>query len=499
MTNAIYDRILYDEALYGEYEEDNLLRWAIEVDWDGDGVFDGSNEAKWVTYLRTERGRDNYVDFQANGIVFPSVGKATVILDNSERRYDPRNVSGPLYGYLDSGKLFRIGVMYQEIFYEVFTGIISDLRPTGGGSKEVRLSAEDGLAWFNDKSTYIQVQTALRLDEAIDLVLDEVAWPWSRDLDISTDFLSFWWADDSAAGEISKLMQSGLGYFATMADGAARFIRRNTVTVDGIELNDENTLNDPELGLPLDTYRNIVRVAYYPLVQKNTGTIWEDTTTLEIPAGETRTIWCDYTYNDSPTPAVNVVNPVATTDFLMNAADDGSGTNLTGSCSVTLTNFGKKGKLVITNSSGSLGYMVLLKIRGDAIVVDYPAAVEEQRADYATQPRSFKLELPLQQDAGAARSIAVAFADFLETRNTWPTVQVDQRPEIQFVPDLFETLRYNSAFLAVDDSFRVGKIIHEARGTLQSVRTTFKLEPYITGSLAWEFDITDFGTDTIFG
>jgi len=31
------------------------------------------------------------------------------------------------------------------------------------------------------------------------------------------------------------------------------------------------------------------------------------------------------------------------------------------------------------------------------------------------------------------------------------------------------------------------------------VRTTFKLEPYITGALAWEFDITDFGTDTIFG
>lgn len=499
MPNAIYGQILYDGALYGEYVEDNLLRWAIEVDWDGDGAFDGENEAEFVTSIRIERGRDHYVDFQANGIVFPSVGRLTLTLDNSDRRYDARNPSGPLYGYLDSGKFIRVRVMYREVYYPVFCGIVSDIRPSGRW--EARLSAEDGLAWFTDKDVYVSVQTGLRIDEAMGAVLDDVAWPtlWGRNLDISSDILPFWWADSSAAGALSELTQSGLGYFATRADGTARFIRRNSITVDGAGLTDGNTLNEPEPGLPLDSYRNIVRVAYYPLVQKATGTIWEDSTTLQVAAGGSRTIWVDYTYDGTPAPAINVVSPVATTDYTMNAAADGSGANLTASCSVVLTNLGKKGKLVISNISGSLGYMTLLKIRGDAIVVDYPGAVEELRADYATNPRSFKLDLPLQQNAEAAEGIAEIFADFLENRNTWPIVQMEDRPDVQFGVDLFDTLRYTSEALGIDESFRAGKIIHETSGTLQIVQTTFRLEPYITGSPAWTFDITDFGTETIFG
>jgi hypothetical protein len=122
------------------------------------------------------------------------------------------------------------------------------------------------------------------------------------------------------------------------------------------------------------------------------------------------------------------------------------------------------------------------------------------RSDYLTAPRTFTLELDWQQSAGAAISLATAFADFLSTRRAWPTVQIEARPEVQFAADLFDTVVHDSGHFVSNNSYRIGKIIEESTSeTLQGVRSTWKLEPYIIGVSYWTWDIAEFGVDTIFG
>ena len=50
----------YSEFKYGITASDNLL-WAIEVDWDNDGLFDGQNEATYTYDFQSSRGRDYYI------------------------------------------------------------------------------------------------------------------------------------------------------------------------------------------------------------------------------------------------------------------------------------------------------------------------------------------------------------------------------------------------------------------------------------------------------
>jgi len=49
-TGAIYGVTKYGEEYYGAIPTNQAtFRWAIEVDWDGDGYFDGTSEAGRMT------------------------------------------------------------------------------------------------------------------------------------------------------------------------------------------------------------------------------------------------------------------------------------------------------------------------------------------------------------------------------------------------------------------------------------------------------------------
>ena len=62
-----YGTFKYSTQKYGVSVNPNLL-WALEVDWDDDGVFDGSNDAVRVTGLRSERGDQYFISGDGRGL-----------------------------------------------------------------------------------------------------------------------------------------------------------------------------------------------------------------------------------------------------------------------------------------------------------------------------------------------------------------------------------------------------------------------------------------------
>ena len=498
---ALYGSFKWGSGVkWGATAHDNLL-WAVCIDWYDTGYAEGLNEAARCIDVSWERGRDTFLQSNTSGIRFPAVGRATVTLDNHDLLYDPRNVASEYYGYIRPGHKARIGVRVSgssSIIWR-FTGRVADIRPSGWRNGYVDITLEDALQWLYDQDVDIDVQQSIRIDEAIASVLDTSAWPWQRRLSISSDSLAYWWATNKASTEISDLTASGIGYFSVLGDGTARFINRSEVSSDSVSLSDDNTLNSPDLQQPWETYKNIIRVRWNPRQLQSAGVIWADITVpIALAPGETYTTFGDYTYNNQIVPAL--YSTISASDMTANSQPDGSGTNLTSQFATTLTDFGTSAKITVRNNSASLGYITLLQITGQAISVPYTGAFIENRLDYQTDPRTWTLELPWQQNSARAESIAVVMADYLAAVRTWPTVELENRFDVQFTPDIFDTLRYTSSYLNIDSSFRVGKIRERwLAPNGQAIRTSFVLEPYLPGIGAWTWPITNFGVDTIFG
>lgn len=477
------------------------LSWAVQIDWFDSGYTEGINEGSRCVACEWERGRDTFLETNTAGVRFPSVGRATITLDNYDGLYNPRNVSGEYYGYVAPGHNARIGVKTgagSAIKWR-FTGRVSEIAPSGWRNGYVDITIEDALQWLYDQDIDIDVQQVIRVDEAIALVLSTSVWPWGSDLSISSDSLGYWWASKKASTEIADLTASGIGYFSVLGDGTARYMNRSEVSPSSITLTDDNTLNNAKIAQPWENYKNIIKVKWYPRQLQASSVIWSDISlpVLAVP-GNSYITFGDYAFNSQTGPALYAA--ISASDYSANSASDGTGTDLSANFSAALTDFGSSAKVVIANNGLVQGWIRLLQITGQAVTVPFTGSFVEQRLDYAINPRTWVLELPWQQNSARSQAISEILADYLSVERIWPVVQVENRFDVQFSPDIFDTLRYTSTYLSIDDSFRVGKIRERwLSENGQAVQTTYVLEPYIPGSIAWTWPVTNFGVDTIFG
>lgn len=356
------------------------------------------------------------------------------------------------------------------------------------------------------------MQQTITPDAAIGKILDAVQWPsqWGRNLDVSSETIPYWWSSGNkiAMSELDDLALSFLGYFFVDADGQACYIKRSNVSAAVAEYDQTEILKDIGNPQPYELLRNVTRIKVHPRTRAATGVIWQllGNTPSVIPgAGNALTLFANYTYNNVTAPAVSVITPVATTDFLVNTQTDGLGTNLTSSCTVTLTDFGDTAKLVITNNSGSTGYITFLRIRGDAIYepnasdVTYPSDLSTVR-----RPRELVFDLLWQQDINVAVDISNVLGAFYAGQHPMPNIKIDDRPSLQYAADLFDIVTLTSDYLGLGgESFRVGGIEEQTDSQFencQKVSTRLYLEPYVSASnyMQWDTNAT-WDTTTVFG
>lgn len=497
---------------FGPSTLDTNLLWGVEIDWDDDHVFDGSNDGTYLRGLRVQRGRTRYVALDGNGFEKIQTGMAYITLDNSSGRYDGWNTSSPLYPNVGFGKDVRITVRDYEggLTYPVFYGVIQDIQPRvdADGDALVVLTVADGFTYLRSYNANYAIQQSISPGTAINYVLNNISWPgrWGRNIDSSADTITYWWAngDKTAGSVIEDIANSFVGYFFIAADGKATYISRLNVTDSVESLTEDVLLKDFSLPQPWQNFRNVTRIKAHPRTAASSGVVYQllgNTPSVTTGASNALTVFGNYTYNNIPVPATSIVTPVATTDYTMNTQADGLGTDKTSNCTVTVTDFGDRAKFVITNSSGVTVYVTKLQLRAQALYepnvsdVVYPSTLP-------TAPRQFTLDLPWQQDVNVAVDFSNVIGPFLATAHPFPIVQIEARPALQFAPDLFQLVTLTtSKYGILGDSFRVAGIEHESISeTCQAFRTRFYLEPYISGGDFWVWDsASDFDLTAIFG
>lgn len=504
-----WGRTSWGNEQWGAEGPRTALAWAVEIDWDADGSFDGQNECDRLLSVATFRGRKTYLNTDS-GFAPVETGGVSLVLDNSDGRYDPWNKSSPLYPNVSDGREVRIRVKNElsGTIYPIMRGVITDINSGGfGADAQVTLRIEDG--WRSLRRTAARVAVALNTtpDAAIGLVLDAAKWParWGRDLDLASDNIGYFWSSGArqAGDELERLAGSFLGYFTIAADGQARYITRNSADAPAATLTQEMLSTDLAVQQPWEYRRNITRIRTHPLNAETGVTLWQSTgDAAAIASGTPLILWANYTYNGQTVSGKNVITPLAYTDWTANTSSSGGGTDKTGDVTLTFSDLGDTAKLTFSYAGGGTIYLISPKIRGDALIaqattdVTYPADI-----DSVDEPREFLLDLPWQQNINAARDYVDIMGPFFESAHPFPVIRLEARPETQFGIDVFDLVALSLERLGIDGvSYRVAGVGHQSDGnTCQRVISTFYLEPYIGGGTYWTWPVTNFGVDSIFG
>lgn len=458
----------------------NLL-FGIVIDWDNDGAFNGGNEWRWLVPngLETERGRESFVRSDGTGFERIEVGRCTMTLSNHDGRYDPRNTSSPLYPHLLNKKERDAYIFVKDgdsgDAYDLFTGRLVDFQNISDrrGRKTIKLYIEDTMRYLQRNRASVDIQEAIDTSTAIQAVLDDITWRWGRSLGESLDSIPWWWAfSEPAYDQIMDLADSELGIFYTAADGSAVFLNRAYSDPDPLVLNGNEISPEVIDSHPSEVFRDQILLRLHPRVLQATSVVWTlQDVPLLIANGETITVWPEFTYEGRTVPILNpLIQP--TTDYTLFQNDDGTGTDLTAGLSAVYTPLGEGGKLVITNNSGSDGYIIGMQMRGDAL--DSPDAVQVRTGN---GENVMEVDLSMQQKVTSGQNVADVIHTFLSDPDKYfLTISIEGNPEKQFSRDLFRWVDLTVASRSISDLFRISKIKHQLMKR-RIMRTTFWLEP----------------------
>lgn len=212
-----------------------------------------------------------------------------------------------------------------------------------------------------------------------------------------------------ALTEIAKVTQSELG-LTWVETGSALNQTLRTRGRNGFQsIASSATFTDADIigaGIEYGTdYYNEVITETYPrrVDASATSVLFNLDRPVSVGAGETVNISGSFSDPDQKAvevSGIDMVTPVATTDYLMNTAEDGSGTNITANLTVTAT-YGANGvDYALTNSYVSTGYVTKLQARGKGVYTFSPVTYS---AEYSTGinahgRRTLRVDMPYQDN-----------------------------------------------------------------------------------------------------
>ena len=493
---------------------DRPVTWMFEVDWDGDGVFNGENEGKYMYALQTETGRQWLLNGSGDGLEPVMTGTGSVEMMNESGRFNPFNLDGPLAGMLLPGRQFRLRVQRESdgLRQDVMAGRIQDIRPLYAEVDRVKISFVNAVEELKKRTVRTTVQSAIRYDAAIVMCLDDIGWTDGRDIDTTvSEVMEYWWGSGrNAMDEIQSIADAALGMFCIGEDGGAVYKSRVSndvplMTITGDDIQNSYGVKTP---MPWESVRNRIRVYARKRTAQTGITLWETQDRVKISAGGEQEVWAEFALNGEEAVATSITNPVDGTDYEANSQEDGLGTDLSANIAITLSKFATTAKLTIRNNGGTDAYLVppsgsfSLRLRGDAITADKYTFVERADNDsievFGDRPLTVKSDWL--QDINTARDEADILRSRLAAQRQFPRFALKDEFDLQFGAKLFGLVLVDFERSGVTGEYRFGYIKHRWTNRLGwQTETEIYLEPNLLGNVSgtWVFPAV-FGVTTVF-
>jgi hypothetical protein len=442
--------------------------WIINIDWTGNGAI---NENAYIRQIDINRGREHYLNPSGSGFEKMQPGKATLVFDNSNGRYNPYNVDSPLYGDILPGRKIQIlAYIVATKKTEVrFTGHITDLQPSAD-SKEVTITAEDGMRWLEDAEYSSGVIYSRMTFDAINLVLSFVNWPYQRNIQPSFQPLQvFEPGSGSSLSIIQQLAEANLGTFFIDRYGKAIFYPVNYLITTSHDIDESILLREIRISQPWETVRNKIKIIANRKGKRPESNVWTMAGIETFTAGQTKSFGATFKSSDG-----------LSIEYLKaNTAIDGTGNDVSDNFTVTKSDITSTNcTLSVTYNGTGTAYLLGLFLVGSAIV----SAPESKTASDSTSilkygPRSFTLDNPWLQDRSYAAAYASILNNHLKDPHKDPIIQIQQYPSVQYAIDLYDKINLTSATLGIDDTYTVAGIREKwLSDTGQNAVTTLYLQ-----------------------
>lgn len=322
-------------------------------------------------------------------------GRLTFTVDNSAGNsahkmgyYSPGH--GNQWPPFDIGAQVRVKVTYGAVTYYKWRGFIDSLDIVPGervpGGRRVTVNCVD---WMDQAARAtvrgIPVQLNQRGDQVFATLVAAMSvqpaavvsgysvdtYPYA--LDNTRD------EDVSVMGEFQKLAMSGLDFIYVRGDsvtgGVLRYesrMSRGTSTVSTFTLNASNLIG-MENSYTRDNVLNNIQVQIFPRRVDTAATTVLFALESRPAIARNTTLVLTGTYRDPESGKFTriggdeMVAPVAVTDYQLNTAEDGSGTDITSQLTVTAVNGGNSAEFQVTNAGPLDGYLTKLQYRGKGV------------------------------------------------------------------------------------------------------------------------------------
>ena len=511
--------------------------YTVLVDWNNDGDFTDSNDdiSSDVLDLSWERGRDYASQLQGRSIA----GRLTAVLINTGGKYSPSNTSSALTGNILPGRTIRLQAGSGSFPYTFplafndgvrWQGKLDRILPTpaSAGRKTATLTAFGTLGYLNQFQTQLASQTNRRTDQAVGDILDDVGWTDSddRDLDTGKTTISRFWISGKKTIDALRLVEEAeSGWIKESKSGQIGFENRHHRITETASTTSQATFSDADGATntfaevdqddPLGTIVNHVEATARTFTTASVAVLWthpetgSDSPTLA--PGESKTFEAEFPNPDAANSAMEVnawTTPAATTDFLLNSASDGTGTNLTSNITVTQTKTAERMAITLANSAtGSAGYLTKLQARGTAVSTKNPCIVRSidtsSQAIYGERKYTAKTKfIPTTSEAQDWCDYQVTTTgsptNILMLKFSASTVNNIGHAMNRDLSDRITVTATNDAKLGINEDFFIESEQHKVSEGGMEHTTVWQLSPASGGySQFWVLGVGVLGTSTV--
>lgn len=408
-------------------------RYAIQIDWDDDGDFDELSEdlSRDVIAAAWRLGLED----PAAPVAAPSWAEVT--LRDSARCYTPENVSSPHYGDLVPRKKARLTSTCGGETRVHFTGWTESFTPRPDRTTVVRFSGVEDL--LHRAEVFLPLGIDQRADEIIAAVLAQVAYPpalsgyWllgtarlgvdTRLPDVTTysdleagvsrfAYVGDNWADGTsawAAIRAAAAAERGLCF----VDRAGRVVfwnRHHLLKATTVAATLSEREADFEVRHGVDVINRAVITCHPRAVGSGPEALWTLDVPLALPPDGSRTVRARFAADSgAQIGGLDLIAPLAGTDYQANSAPDGSGTDHTASVTASMVAAGSSAALTFHNSAATTVYVLPgAQLRGTQIGDFGLTDAEHEDATSVTLygRRTLGLNLPLLSDPEDAARLA---------------------------------------------------------------------------------------------
>ena len=300
-----------------------------------------------------------------------------------------------------SGFDYRIPVRSKQVYGSVTRykkGLLETIN-TEPGLYDGQITVCEALDWMDisaREDAEVSLQANVLSSNLFHAIVDSVSkQPAIRE--VATGVSTFTYAMDNISGDdkiltaLNYLALSEYGLIACKRDSTfgetLLFESRQTrSTVNARLVTLDNTMHELELPGSATDILNSIKTVAFPRSISTSIVLAKIDSPIATPVqpGEYAEFFLDYTdptQRDTKIGGINEITPVATTDYTMNTAVDGTGANATADFTVTIGTFGSRVRFRATNNGAVPAYIRTMQVRGDGIYSYNPITSRSQDAD----------------------------------------------------------------------------------------------------------------------